>query len=192
MYRAITLRVLEEGVSPGDASAVRTIAEKTSIRLERSDGTNRVLVDGRDVSEKIRTPEVTALVSKVSAHQAVRDVLVREQRKMAAQGGVVLEGRDIGTVVLPDADLKIFMVADVRERARRRKKELSTSGVHVDLRQLEVEIEERDRLDSTREVSPLKKADDAIVLDTSNLSIEQQVEFIVGKAKKELERRKVT
>jgi cytidylate kinase len=148
-----------------------------------------VFVDGRDVSEKIRSPEVTALVSQISSHRAVRGVLVREQRKMAAKGGVVLEGRDIGTVVLPNADLKIFMVADVKERARRRKKELATTGLDVDLDRLEAEIEERDRLDSTRDVSPLKKAVDAVVLDTSNLTIAQQVDFIVQEAKKELERR---
>jgi cytidylate kinase len=189
MYRAVTLRVLEEGLSPNEREAVRRIAEKISIRLERKDGNNRVFVDGRDVSEKIRSPEVTALVSQISSHRAVRGVLVREQRKMAAKGGVVLEGRDIGTVVLPNADLKIFMVADVKERARRRKKELATTGLDVDLDRLEAEIEERDRLDSTRDVSPLKKAADAVVLDTSNLTIAQQVDFIVQEAKKELERR---
>jgi cytidylate kinase len=111
-------------------------------------------------------------------------VLVREQRKTAQQGGIVLEGRDIGTVVLPDADLKIFMIADVAERARRRKLELLKQGIETSDSVLKQEIEERDRKDSTREVSPLKPAKDAVVLDTSSMTIDAQVDFIVVRAQK--------
>mgnify|MGYP001563089086 FL=1 len=115
--------------------------------------------------------------------------MVREQRKIAAKGGVVLEGRDIGTVVLPDADLKVFMVADASERARRRKKELALSGIEVEENILTKDMEERDHKDSTRDASPLKQAEDAVVLDTSNITMEVQVDFIVGRAR-ELIRKK--
>ncbi len=184
MYRAITLRVLEEGTDAADMEIVRRIAEHTSVLLERDrSGSSRVYVDGRDVSKEIRSHRVTAFVSKISSIPAVRAVLVREQRRMAEKGGVVLEGRDIGTVVLPEADLKIFLTANVKQRALRRRKELRSTGQVIDLDILEKEIESRDRQDSTRETSPLLKASDAIELDTSNLTIEQQVDFIVQRAK---------
>jgi cytidylate kinase len=128
-------------------------------------------------------PDVTQAVSEVSAIPAVRELMVKEQRAMGASGGIVLEGRDIGTVVFPQAELKIFMIADPYERAGRRAKELEAKGIHADVRLLEEEIRKRDRYDSTRTHSPLKKADDAIVLDTTNLTIEEQTSFIVGKAK---------
>lgn len=182
MYRAITLRVLEERIPLEDAESIRRIAEQTNIRLEKSDHANRVFLGEREVTREIRSREVTRAVSVVSSYQPVRDVLVREQRRMANEGGVVLEGRDIGTVVLPDADLKIFMVANSSERAARRKRELERSGTVVDPRVLENEILERDRKDSTRAASPLQKAADAIELDTSALTIEEQVEFVIAKA----------
>ena len=136
----------------------------------------------RDVTREIRTESVTRSVSAVSSYQRVRDVLVREQRRMAAGGGVVLEGRDIGTVVLPNADLKIYMVARVSERVKRRKIELEAVGVNIDAASLEHEILERDRLDSTRVASPLRKAQGAIEVDTSSMSIDEQVQFVVDKA----------
>lgn len=187
MYRAITLKVVEEKIPLDAVDRIQTLAERTNIRLERRNGQHRVFLDGRDVTEAIRSPEVTKRVSLISSYPPVRAVMVREQRRMAEAGGVVLEGRDIGTVVLPNADLKIFMTADVAERARRRKKELEQAGVGVDEQTLRVEIEERDRRDSTREASPLRKAPDAIVLDTSNLTVEQQVDFIVQRAKEIIE-----
>lgn len=187
MYRAITLKVVEEKIPLDAVDRIQTLAERTNIRLERRNGQHRVFLDGRDVTEAIRSPEVTKRVSLISSYPPVRSVMVREQRRMAEAGGVVLEGRDIGTVVLPNADLKIFMTADVAERARRRKKELEQAGVGVDEQTLRVEIEERDRRDSTREASPLRKAPDAIVLDTSNLTVEQQVDFIVQRAKEIIE-----
>jgi cytidylate kinase len=182
MYRAVTLRVLEEKIPLDDVEGIGTLAEATSIRLERSAGTNRVYLGARDVTREIRSEPVTRNVSAVSSYQRVRDVLVREQRRIAQGGGVVLEGRDIGTVVLPNADLKIFMVARVSERVKRRKIELDAVGEDVDAARLEQEILERDRLDSTRKASPLRKAEGAIEVDTSSMSIEEQVQFVVDKA----------
>ncbi len=184
MYRAITFRVLEEGIALDDVKSIRSVAERSKVRLERIDHANRVLLDGRDVTKEIRSREVTRAVSMISSYQPVRDVLVREQRRIAKDGGVVLEGRDIGTVVLPKADLKIFMVASAGERATRRKKELEQSGTIVDRHVLEQEILERDRKDTMRVASPLQKAADAFELDTSLLTIDQQVEFVIAKAKK--------
>lgn len=182
MYRAITLKVLESGVAPDDVTAVTAVAERSDVRLVPANGVNKVFIDGRDVTEAIRSPQVTKAVSLVSSYPSVRQILVREQRKMAAEGGVVLEGRDIGTVVLPDAELKIFMVANVAERARRRKKEMERSGLPADEEAIVRDIVERDQKDSTRDVSPLKKADDAVELDTSHLEIAEQVNFIVSRA----------
>ena len=182
MYRAVTLRVLEEKLPLDDVAGIGALAEATSIRLERSDGANRVYVGERDVTREIRSEPVTRSVSAVSSYQRVRDVLVREQRRMAQGGGVVLEGRDIGTVVLPNAELKIYMVARVPERVKRRKMELDAAGVSIDPASLEKEILERDRLDSTRAASPLRKAQGAIEVDTSSMSIEEQVQFVVDQA----------
>ena len=182
MYRAITLAVIEERIDFRNETAAAEQAARCAIFLEQSENGNKVLLNGRDVTSAIRTPEVTNNVSVVSSYEGVRRVLVRRQRELASGGGVVLEGRDIGTVVLPDAELKIFMIADVAERARRRKKELAASGIDADESVLRKEIEERDRKDSTRIVSPLQKARDAVELDTSHLTIEQQVDAIALKA----------
>lgn len=183
MYRAVTLRVLEEKIPLDDMEAIGALAERTLIRLERSATGIRVFVDNRDVTHDIRSEHVTLHVSQISSYENVRRVLVREQRRMAAKGGAVLEGRDIGTVVLPDAELKIFMVAGVAERVRRRQKDLQAIGENVDSGQLENEILERDRRDSTRKASPLRKAEDAVELDTSSLTIDEQVQFVVARAK---------
>lgn len=182
MYRAVTLRVLDKKIPLDDVEGIGALAEATSMRLERSAAGNRVYLGDRDVSREIRSEAVTRSVSAVSSYQRVRDVLVREQRRIAQGGGVVLEGRDIGTVVLPDADLKIFMVAHVSERVRRRKIELEAGGINIDEMRLQQEILERDRLDSTRVASPLRKAHGAYEVDTSSMSIEEQVRFVVDKA----------
>ncbi len=186
MYRAMALKVLRSNISPTDSASIARLAGLTTVRLVHKPGQNknlRVELDGHEVSEEIRLPEVTNIVSPVSTIQAVRALMVKEQRAMGKEGGIVLEGRDIGTVVFPNAELKIFMKADPRERALRRKRELDTKGVTVLLDQLEQEIIERDTIDSQREISPLRMADDAVVVDTTNLTIEQQVTFIVNKAK---------
>jgi len=189
MYRAITLRVLEERIPLTEVDRIRELAEKTRVHLERSDSTNRVFVDDRDVTDDIRSPAVTQSVSIVSSYPVVRDILVREQRRMASKGGVVLEGRDIGTVVLPDADLKVYMVARVSERVKRRKIEIESTGGFVERAVLERELLERDRLDSSRQASPLSKARDAVELDTSDLTIEEQVQFVIDEAKKVIDRK---
>jgi len=183
MYRALTLKVIESGIDPGDEERIAKLAEETKIELlYGKNGDLKVFLDGNDVSERIRSPQVTSLVSLVSAHPKVREVMVKKQRELGKNGGVVMDGRDIGTVVFPEADLKIFMKADIKERAKRRQKEMENQGFHVEIDEVIKEIEERDRFDSTREVAPLKKADDAIEIDTTNLTIEEQVEMVLKKA----------
>ncbi|CUS87932.1 cytidylate kinase [Candidatus Kryptonium thompsonii] len=182
MYRALTLKVIESNVDPNDEDSIVKLAENTRIDLIYENGNLKVILDNRDVRDKIRTPEVTSLVSVVSAHPKVRDIMVKKQRELGKDGGVVIDGRDIGTVVFPNADLKIFMTADVKERAKRRQKELKAQGFEIEIEKLIKEIEERDEFDSNREISPLKKADDAIEIDTTNLTIEEQVELVLKKA----------
>lgn len=186
MYRAMALKVLRSNISPADSASIAQLTNSTTVRLvrsERSEGRLRVELDGQEVSDEIRHPEVTNIVSAVSLVPEVRALMVKEQRAMGINGGIVLEGRDIGTVVFPNAELKIFMKADSRERARRRVKELEAKGITVPVDTVEQEIIERDNIDSQRELSPLRKADDAVELDTTHLTIDQQVEFIVEKAK---------
>lgn len=183
MYRAVTLAVLRRGVDPGIAEAVVKVAQEVKVELIPSSDGSRVVLDGEDVTKEIRTPEVTANVSAVSSYQPVRDRMVEMQRRLAASGGAVLEGRDIGTVVLPDADMKVFMVANVTARAQRRQRDLAAAGIEADEASLIHDIEERDRKDSTRAASPLRKAADAIEVDTSDLTIDEQVQVIVRHAR---------
>jgi cytidylate kinase len=183
MYRAFTLKLVRAGIRSEDRESVRAMLATTKVALERREGHLDVLLDGENVTREIRSAEVTRAVSAVSSIREVRDAMVTMQRALGAQGGIVLEGRDIGTVVFPDADLKIFMVAGIEARARRRMVELRGQGVSVDLPTLAQEIGERDRKDSTRTESPLRKADGAVELDTTDLSIEEQVAFIVERAR---------
>ncbi|HUI08870.1 MAG TPA: (d)CMP kinase [Bacteroidota bacterium] len=187
MYRAVTLKVLRTGLSPADAARIGHLLESTHVALRRDGPAIRVLLDGEDVTAEIRTPEVTRAVSAVSRHRAVREAMVREQRTMGAAGGIVLEGRDIGTVVFPDADVKFFMTAGIEARARRRREELRARGDSPEFGELMAEIRERDRLDSTREESPLRKAEDAIEIDTSDMTIDDQVRAVVERVRGELE-----
>lgn len=187
MYRAVTLAVLRAGIPPADEAAVTELAARIRVELERVDGDCCVRLDGEDVSAAIRTPEVTAHVSQVSAYPGVRERMVVLQRNAATAGGVVMDGRDIGTVVFPHADLKIFMVADLHARAARRGAELVNMGRDGELQVLAAQLSERDRLDSERGVSPLRKADDAVEIDTSALTIEEQVERVVGMAREILD-----
>jgi CMP/dCMP kinase len=184
MYRALTLKALEKNLDLSDKEEIVLLAQTSTIRLEGGNPTTNVFLDGTDITGKIRTPQVNRSVSTVSSYPGVREVMVREQQRIAVHGGVVLEGRDIGTVVLPSAELKIFMVASVQERVKRRKKDLAMVGIEAEEKELIKEIETRDRKDSTRDISPLRKAADAIELDTSSLTIEEQVDFIVARAKK--------
>ncbi len=189
MYRAVTLKVLRAGISPDDERAVARLLDSTHVALRKEGALLQVELDGEEVTSDIRSEVVTRAVSAVSMLRAVRDAMVREQRRMGEQGGIVLEGRDIGTVVFPDADLKFFMTAALDARARRREKELVDGGVPRSAGELRREIEERDRRDSTRAESPLKMAPDAIELDTTNLSIDEQVAIVVARAEELLRRR---
>jgi cytidylate kinase len=189
MYRAITLKVLRSGCSPADRPGIARILRTTRVELRHSGSESTVLLDGVDVSADIRAVEVTRAVSAVSSLPEVREAMVREQRALSRSGGVVLEGRDIGTVVFPHADCKFFLIAGIEARALRRLKELREKGVEADLGAIRNEIAERDRLDSTREQSPLRKADDAIEIDTSEMTVEQQVNTVIKNVKETLEQR---
>ncbi len=183
MYRAVTLLLLQQKKDPFDRAASAAAARAADIRFDFS-GRKRVFLNNRDVTDKIRTPEVTRNIAPVAANPEVRAVLVEKQRSLGKDGGIVAEGRDIGTVVFPDAELKIFMVASIEERARRRQKELLEKGVQVDLEQLMREIRRRDESDIHRQYGALARASDAIILDTSTMTLEEQVAFIVDKARK--------
>lgn len=182
MYRAVTLAVIRNGVDPTNEIEVSTLATTLQINFLRHPDTGglHTLLNSEDVSQQIRTPEVTRIVSLVSSYAGVREPVVALQKRMGEQGGVVMDGRDIGTVVFPNADLKIFMVADLDARAARRHVELQHQGSEIGLNNLANELAERDRHDSNRTNSPLRKADDAIEIDTSGLTIEEQVERVLG------------
>ena len=179
MYRAVTWRALRGGLDSTDAAAVSELTARIDVRFAKSPVGLRIMADGEDVTEAIRTPAVTAAVARVSQIPAVRRAMVRLQRELAAAGGTVLDGRDIGTVVVPDACCKIFLTATAAERARRRWLEMREKGFEPDLAVLRREMEERDRQDSERELAPLVQAADAVALDTTGLGIEAVVERIV-------------
>ena len=185
MYRAATYLALRNHLTENDAAEIVELLETYSVSFGRADnGEQLVFVGDVDVTHPIRENEVTNTVSWVSAIPEVREKLVYLQQLIAAQGGIVMDGRDIGTVVLPDAELKIFLVASVEERAERRYKENLAKGISADLETLKKEIAERDYKDSHRAVSPLKPAADAIHFDTTGVGITEVVAFIEEKAKK--------
>ncbi len=187
MYRAVTLKVLNQNIPVTDQEAVARIAKDIDIQFEKNNQKTIIYMDGEDVSDAIRTPEVDRQISPVAANPKVREILVKKQQEMGREGGVVLDGRDIGTVVFPNAELKIFMVASVEERAKRRLKDLENQGIQADLEKIKEEIRYRDLQDMKRSYGPLKKADDAIEIDTTDLTIEQQVEKILELTKKYIE-----
>lgn len=170
MYRAVTWKLLDTGRGFSPELAGR-LAREIRIEFRPEGNLNRVFADGMEVTAAIRTAEVTELVSRVAAVPAVREAMVAQQRRMGREGGVVMDGRDIGTVVFPDARCKIFLTASVQERARRRGKELEAKGQRVDYAALQAEIASRDKQDSERETSPLRQAEDAVYLDTSYMSV---------------------
>ena len=182
MYRALTLKALTKGVNLENAMELYTLLTQTQIQLVPGKGEQFVYLDEKDVTHTIRSQEVTNSVSIVSKHQSVREEMVARQQRLAAGGGVVMDGRDIGTHVLPQAEVKVFLVASVEERAVRRHTENLEKGYSSDLQQLKEEIEKRDKLDSEREVAPLKKASDAVLIDTTALGIQQVVNRIVALA----------
>jgi cytidylate kinase len=181
MYRAITLRCLREGIGVDDAAALERIVASASIRFAGGAGAVRIFLDDEDVTEDIRSDAVTRKVSDYCAPAIVRRKLVEEQRKIAQGGSIVCEGRDIGTVVFPDADLKFFMTATPQERARRRRLDFQALGVVKSTAELIEELSERDRKDATREHSPLRKAPDAEEIDTTVMTFGEQVDYIVNK-----------
>lgn len=188
MYRAATYLALRHDLTEADVDQLVDLLNQYPVSFGRSeDGQQLVFVADVDVTHPIRDNEVTNNVSWVSALAPVRERLVALQQQIAAQGGIVMDGRDIGTVVLPNAELKIFLVASVEERAERRYKENLSKGIETDLEVLKQEIAERDYKDSHREVSPLKPAADAIHFDTTGVGIDQVVAFIEEKAKKILD-----
>ncbi len=178
MYRAAALAFKRMNLDFTDDD-FRKLMDSISIELKQGADGQKTFLNGEDVSFEIRTPEITKLVSPVSAHPIVREKLVEIQRQIASEGGVVMDGRDIGTVVFPNAPLKIYMVATPEARAERRTKELREKNIEADLEKIKKDLIARDKYDSTREHSPLRKADDAVEIDTSKLSIEQQTEKVV-------------
>ncbi len=183
MYRAVTLECLRRGIALTDEEICKVMNGLT-IELEPSDNGQKTILNGEDVSEAIRLPEVTAKVSPVSAVGCVREALVAMQREYGKRGGVVMDGRDIGSHVFPQAELKVFLVASIEARAKRRTAELASKGIEADWQETMAQIGERDRYDSSRQISPLLKASDAIEIDTSNITIEQQSQMIVEMAEK--------
>jgi len=173
MYRATALFALEKGIPVNDERAVRPILDELNIDIEYKDGTQRVLLCGKDVSTAIREHHVSKAASDISAIPAVRMKLVEMQRKIASESSCVLDGRDIGTYVLPDADLKIFLTASVEERARRRFAEMQQKGMECDIKKVEEDIKKRDENDSNREFAPLRQAEDAVLVDSSELSFDE-------------------
>jgi len=182
MYRAVTLAAYRRNLSIEDAEAMALLAGESVIDLRMQDGEQRVFLNHLDVTKEIRTPEVTQRIAPVAANAQVRKVLVRKQQQMGKDGGIVAEGRDIGTVVFPHAELKIFMLASLEARADRRVKDLMQVGIQADIEQVMEDIRRRDESDAGRKHGALLQAPDAILIDTSLLTLEEQVQRIVALA----------
>lgn len=195
MYRAVALAVLRLG-KPFEEEAIREVLAASTFDVSHEGDAMHIWLDGEDVSEEIRTPEVGQHASAVATQGFVRDALVKMQRRIgeayaAGDGGVVLDGRDIGTVVFPHADLKVFMVADAKVRAQRRHEELAGRGVATTFEAVLAEIEQRDKQDRERAIAPLRRAEDAVDLDTTARTIDEQVQFVVEKARERAENKTV-
>lgn len=186
MYRAVSLYLLEHGIDVMEVTpALQTALDQMVVefRMDRETGLAETFLNGRNVEEAIRTPQVSAIVSEVAALSPVRRALVAQQQQMGKRKGIVMDGRDIGTVVFPDAELKIFMTASIECRIQRRIDQLAEKGVFATAEEVKENLLHRDHIDSTREDSPLRQAEDAILLDNTHLSFTDQVQFIVGKAR---------
>lgn len=186
MYRAVALEVWEQGINASNAPAVTALTAKLTIDLKTNPDGVHVLLDGRDVTEAIRRPEIGQAASQVAVIPEVRRLLVAQQQRIGAAGGVVMEGRDIGSVVFPNAGLKIFLDADFDERVRRRHQQHLEQGIESSLEMTRKEVEERDRRDRERSVSPLVQAPDAVYLDTTAITADEVVDVIVRLAEKRL------
>lgn len=182
MYRAITFIALRKGIVD-DIAAVIDVARKISLKLKFENGTTRVFVDGEEITEQIRSAEVNGKVSEVSVIPEVRTELVKIQKKLGEEGNIVAEGRDVTTVVFPNADLKIYLTASIEARAKRRFKEFQEKKADITLEEVKANLEKRDKIDSGREVSPLRKADDAIEFDNTSLTPEDDLEYLLKRIK---------
>lgn len=180
MYRAMALFILRNGIDPDDSAAISAKCGEADITIEHRDGVQVVLLDGENVNGLLRTPKVSDMASRTSVNGDVRVKLVELQQELARRQNVVMDGRDIGTVVLPDAQVKIFLTASVEVRADRRYKELIAKGEEADIHEIEAQIRERDERDMNRAISPLKQADDAVLVDTSDMTIEEVVRKILS------------
>ena len=178
MYRAIGLYVYRKNVPEEDTNAIGETAKETEVSIRYIDGERHVYLNGEDVSEEIRKEHIGHMASVVGAVPAVREHLLSLQRQIAQENDIIMDGRDIGTHVLPDADVKIYLTASVEIRAKRRYKELVEKGVQCDLKEIEKDIEERDYRDMTRKIAPLKKAEDAILVDSSDMTLKEVVNTI--------------
>lgn len=181
MYRACALKAIQLGMDLDNLGCAEKLAQNLEIELRKNNDQLQVLLDGKEVSREIRTPEMGMNASKISQHLPVRKKLWELQRKMAEKGGIVAEGRDMATVVFPDADFKFYLTASPEVRAKRRYQELLEKGHQVNFEEILKEVRNRDEQDSKRKLAPLKKADDAIEIDTSGLNIDQVVDKIIGK-----------
>src|SRR5690606_14111345 len=187
MYRAVTLYFQRNNVSLSDDIAIQTAIENIHIDLVPQADKVQVLLNGEDVSDAIRTMEVSEYVSEVSAIKAVRHAMVKQQQALGAKRNIVMDGRDIGTTVFPNADLKVFMTASPQVRAERRFAELTAKGEVITMEEVKENLSHRDHIDSTREESPLRQADDAVVLDNSELNQEEQLAFVVDLVNKRMQ-----
>ena len=180
MYRAMALYFIRNNIDADDESAINGALDDIDISISYTENGQQVNLNGENVNPFIRTEQVSAMTSQVSAYPAVREKLVKLQRQLADEQNVVMDGRDIGTCVLPNAKVKIYLTASSAERARRRYLEYVEKGIESDINEIEKEIIERDNRDMSREVSPLKKADDAVLVDSSDMSIEEVINTIIG------------
>jgi cytidylate kinase len=180
LYRGVALAARDRGISWDDEAAVVAVGDEAELRFaSQEDGTPRLLIDGRDRADEIRTPELSAGASQVSAYAGVRRALLSIQRDLGQEGGVVLEGRDIGTVVFPDAEVKLFLTASAEERAHRRVQDLQDRGTTADYNEVLAQIRSRDEADSTRAIAPLRPAEDAVILDSTSLELEAVVQHVL-------------
>jgi cytidylate kinase len=179
MYRSVALRVKEKSISPENELALSQLASSLHITFVTEGEQTHIFCEGEEITEAIRTPEISRLASSISRQKGVREALVQMQREMGKEGGVILEGRDIGTVVFPDADVKFYLDAESDERVRRRYHEMVEKGVNVDFKETQEELLQRDHNDLHRSHSPLKKANDAVFIDSTHRSVEEIVEEMV-------------
>jgi cytidylate kinase len=190
MYRAVTYKIITEKVDIKDINILKELLNRTTIEFRKSnDGRNLIFLDNNDVTRQIRMPEIDAMVSPVSAIPEVREKMVEEQHRLAQDKNIVVEGRDIGSVVFPDADIKFYLDCSLNERTMRRERQMHRKGKEISSETIKINLAQRDQIDSSRETSPLKQMPDAIYIDTANLTIDQEIQFVVNKIQEKLNSR---